>query len=83
MAGLQSLSQVKQAMREHQFHPRKKWGQNFLVDRNVLDRLVAATGAGPGVNVLEVGPGLGVVTRELTVRGARVSRWKIRSLSRK
>jgi len=69
---LTSAAQVKKLLADHDLRPKKRLGQNFLVDRNVLDRLIAATGAGPGVNVLEIGPGLGVVTRELAERGARV-----------
>ena len=34
--------------------------------------MVDAVGAGPGTNVLEIGPGLGVVTRELATTGAKV-----------
>ncbi len=50
----------------------RKWGQNFLADRAQLDRLVEALAVGPADHVVEVGPGLGVLTRELAARAATV-----------
>ena len=69
---LASAPQVKKLLADHGLRPKKRLGQNFLIDRNVLDRIVAASGAGQGVNVLEIGPGLGTVTQELADTGARV-----------
>jgi len=69
---LTSIGQVKRLFADHNIHPKKRLGQHFLTDRNVLNRIVDASRAGPDVNVLEIGPGLGVVTRELAERGARV-----------
>ena len=69
---LTSAPQIRTLLAQHGLRPKKRLGQNFLIDRNVLDRIIDATGAGPGVNVLEIGPGLGVVTRELAEKGARV-----------
>jgi 16S rRNA (adenine1518-N6/adenine1519-N6)-dimethyltransferase len=47
-------------------------GQNFLVDRNILDIIIEAADPSPPDVILEIGPGLGVVTEELLRRGARV-----------
>lgn len=73
---LTSPSQVKAWCIEHEFHPNKVLGQNFLIDRNVLEAIVDAglgTGdAASGKRVLEVGPGLGVLTEEMLRRGAKV-----------
>lgn len=55
------------------FHPNKTLGQNFLIDRNILSALADAVGVTPGDRVLEVGPGLGVMTEELLRRGAHVT----------
>ena len=55
------------------FHPNKTLGQNFLIDRNILEAILGETGAGAGSRVLEVGPGLGVLTEGLLLRGARVT----------
>ena len=47
-------------------------GQNFLVDRNIARRIVAAASIGPGDQVLEIGPGRGALTRLLVEKAARV-----------
>lgn len=55
------------------FHPNKTLGQNFLIDRNILEAILDEAGAREGARVLEVGPGLGVLTEGLLRRGARVT----------
>lgn len=52
--------------------PRKALAQHFLVDRRVLGRIVEAAEVSPGEAIIEVGPGRGILTRELARRGARV-----------
>ena len=68
-----ALGEVRAWCLARGFHPNKTLGQNFLVDRNILDAIVAETGVGAGGRVLEVGPGLGVLTEALLRRGARVT----------
>ena len=50
----------------------RRWGQHFFADRTWLDRLVATLGVQKTDHVVEVGPGLGVLTRELARRSATV-----------
>ena len=70
---LYSPRTVRELLERHGLRPTKSLGQNFLIDGNIL-RLIAEAGrADRGVNVLEVGPGLGVLTRELAERGATVT----------
>jgi 16S rRNA (adenine1518-N6/adenine1519-N6)-dimethyltransferase len=69
---LYSPRTVRELLERHGLRPTKSLGQNFLIDGNILRLIAEAGGAGPGVNVLEVGPGLGVLTRELAERGANV-----------
>ncbi|HPE72719.1 MAG TPA: rRNA adenine N-6-methyltransferase family protein, partial [Candidatus Competibacter sp.] len=45
--------------------PRKRFGQHFLRDPSVLERIVAAIRPVPGDHLVEVGPGLGALTRPL------------------
>src|SRR5258708_30772809 len=49
----------------HGLRPRKRWGQNFLCDQNVLSRIAGAAALQSGDHVLEIGPGLGGLTRTL------------------
>lgn len=59
-------------LESHGLAPRRVAGQNFLVDPNVVDRIVGTAAVAPGDTVLEVGPGLGALTRGLLSVGAHV-----------
>ena len=51
---------------------KRRLGQHFLTDPTILARIAAATGAGPGDTVLEIGPGPGALTAALAARGPRI-----------
>ncbi len=70
---LTRLSEVRALADRCGFHPSRALGQNFLVDGNILDILVEASGVRAGDHVLEVGPGMGVVTAALLERGVHVT----------
>ena len=70
---LTSPSQVKAWCIANGFHPNKVLGQNFLVDRNALEAIVDAAALPAGTRVLEIGPGLGVLTEEMLRRGLLVT----------
>lgn len=53
------------------FHARKSLGQNFLVDRNILAEIVERARIAPKDVILEIGPGHGVLTKELLLAGCR------------
>jgi 16S rRNA (adenine1518-N6/adenine1519-N6)-dimethyltransferase len=62
----------RQLLRQFGFKPKKRLGQHFLVDEAVLERILSAAELSPGDIVVEVGPGLGILTEGLARRGARV-----------
>ena len=66
------LNQIKGLLARHGFRFSKSMGQNFLIQSWVPRDIAAASGAGPGPGVLEVGPGIGPLTRELSARADRV-----------
>jgi 16S rRNA (adenine1518-N6/adenine1519-N6)-dimethyltransferase len=66
------LVETRQRLRRFSLHIRKSLGQHFLVDRAVLEGIVTAATLELGDTVIEVGPGLGVLTRELADRAGRV-----------
>lgn len=66
-------SEVRAYLRLLGFTPRKSMGQNFLVDAHLRDRIADASETAPGERVIEIGPGLGVMTEALLHRGARVT----------
>jgi len=55
-------------MRRYDLRAKKSWGQNFLVDRNVLTRIADSCAIAPEQYVVEIGPGLGALTQELAIR---------------
>ena len=69
---LGSAREVRALLARHGLSPDKGFGQNFLIDRRALAAVVEAGDPAPGATVLEVGPGLGALTRALAERGAHV-----------
>jgi len=64
--------EVRAALRELEFRPRKSRGQNFLVHERVIDAIVRLVDLSPRDEVLEIGPGLGFLTRRLIASAANV-----------
>ena len=52
-----------------QTQPKKKWGQNFLRDKNIARKIVAMVPAGEPRLIIEIGPGQGVLTEFLLAAG--------------
>lgn len=63
---------VLELLRQHGLRPDKRLGQNFLIDPAALQRVVDAAGLAPDDAVLEVGPGLGSLTRVLAAQAGQV-----------
>ncbi len=59
-------------LRQHGLRPNKKLGQNFLQDPAILDKIVQVAGVGENDTVLEIGPGLGSLTRHLAANAKAV-----------
>jgi 16S rRNA (adenine1518-N6/adenine1519-N6)-dimethyltransferase len=62
----------RQLLRQFGFKPKKRLGQHFLIDEAVLKRILSAAELSLGDIVVEIGPGLGILTEGLAKRGARV-----------
>jgi 16S rRNA (adenine1518-N6/adenine1519-N6)-dimethyltransferase len=61
----QRVGDWKAILRDLGITPSRRMGQNFLIDRNVLAEIIAVAGVQLGQTVLEVGPGLGILTAAL------------------
>lgn len=59
-------------LRQYGLAPQKAFGQHFLVDRQVLQRIVAAAELTASDTVIEIGPGLGILTEALAEKAGRV-----------
>jgi 16S rRNA (adenine1518-N6/adenine1519-N6)-dimethyltransferase len=69
---LEPLQTPGELVRRYERHAKKRFGQHFLVDPNILGGVAAAAGVGPGDRVLEIGPGPGTLTATMLGLGARV-----------
>ncbi len=69
---MSTAAEVKKIFKDHGLAPKKWMGQNLLVDKMYLGKIVQAGGIGPDEPVLEVGAGLGVLTEALAGKGAKV-----------
>lgn len=68
-----TLSQeVREALRDSNFTPRKRLGQNFLIHERVIDSILRLLDLGEKDEVLEIGPGLGFLTRRLVAAASKV-----------
>lgn len=65
-------SELRAFLDEIDASPKKSLSQNFLIDGNIIRKIVTLAGIKPGDSVLEIGPGPGVLTEELLARGAHV-----------
>lgn len=72
MANLGIPRNTIEVLQRHNFTFQKKYGQNFLVDPNVLERVMDAAGVSGEDCVLEIGPGIGTMTQLLAERAGKV-----------
>lgn len=73
MSNLQRTSAEWAAtLRKNRIKPTRSMGQNFLTSTEVVEEIVAISGVQPGDLVIEIGPGMGILTRQLLTAGARV-----------
>lgn len=70
--GLSAGLRARVAMEKHGFRPTHSLGQNFILDDGLITQLLDAAGVGERDNVLEIGPGVGVMTCALASRCRRV-----------
>lgn len=67
-----NYSNIKELIDRYEFSIKKKFGQNFLIDQNMVDKIVSGSGIGKDDVVIEVGPGLGSLTMTLAQNCAKV-----------
>ena len=71
MSAIDDLPPLREVIRQHGLRAKKSLGQNFLLDLNLAARIARAAGPLEGVDVVEIGPGPGGLTRALLAAGAR------------
>ncbi len=71
MSAIDDLPPLREVIRRHGLSAKKSLGQNFLLDLNLTARIARAAGPLDGVDVIEIGPGPGGLTRALLATSAR------------
>lgn len=69
---LTNVHEIRKLLSAHNMRPNKSFGQNFLIDRSVLQTIIDAAEIKPDDEILEVGAGTGVLTQELACYARRV-----------
>ena len=72
MATLGTPTATAAVINKHNFSFRKKFGQNFLVDMNMLEKIISSAEVTKEDCVLEIGPGIGTMTQYLAERAGKV-----------
>ena len=69
---LSNPQETIRVIKENNFTFRKSYGQNFLIDSHVIDKIIAAAGIDKNTEVLEIGPGIGTLTQYLAEAAGNV-----------
>ena len=72
MANLGNLKNTIEIIQKYEFMFQKKFGQNFLIDTHVLEKIISAAGITKNDCVLEIGPGIGTMTQYLAENAGHV-----------
>lgn len=72
MATLGNSRNTTEVIQKYQFHFQKKFGQNFLIDGNILDKIIESAQLTKEDCVLEIGPGIGTMTQYLAEKAGEV-----------
>ena len=65
MSELSNFKNTQEIIKKHNFSIQKKYGQNFLIDEHVLNKIIAAAELTEDDYVIEIGPGIGTMTERM------------------
>ena len=77
MKKIGTVNKTKDTLKKYGFHVKKKFGQNFLVDQNILQKIVGIPTITKETLVVEIGPGLGSLTEHLLDSSKHVLAYEI------
>lgn len=77
MKKIGTVNKTKEILEENGFYMKKKFGQNFLIDQNILSSIVTKSDINKNVNVIEIGPGIGSLTEHLLESANHVISYEI------
>lgn len=77
MSKIGTSTKIKQTIKDQDFYIKKKFGQNFLVDQNILRKIVSVPSITKETLVIEIGPGMGSLTEHLLEGSKHVLAYEI------
>ena len=77
MQKIGTINKTREILEKNGFFMKKKFGQNFLIDQNILSGIVQKAEINKGVNVIEIGPGIGSLTEHLLENANKVISYEI------
>ena len=77
MQKIGTINKTKEILEKNGFFMKKKFGQNFLIDQNILSSIVSKAEIDKNVNVIEIGPGIGSLTEHLLENANKVISYEI------
>ena len=72
-----SINRTKEILSKYDLYAKKGFGQNFLIDSNIIDKIVASANINKKTGVIEIGPGLGALTEKLCINAKKVLCYEI------
>jgi 16S rRNA (adenine1518-N6/adenine1519-N6)-dimethyltransferase len=69
---LTNKSEIKRLLKKYNAKPEKYLGQHFLLSKNALAKMIGAADIKPSDTIIEIGPGLGTLTKKLAETGAKI-----------
>lgn len=72
-----SPNKMKETLKENNFNFKKKFGQNFIIDKNIIQNIITKSQIDENTLVIEVGPGAGSLTTELEKKAKNVVAYEI------
>ena len=77
MKKIGTVNKTREILEKNGFMMKKKFGQNFLIDQNILSSIVTKAEINKNVNVIEIGPGIGSLTEHLLENANKVISYEI------
>ncbi len=72
-----SPTKIQHLLEQHNFNIKKKFGQNFIVDENIINNIISKANIDNNTLVIEIGPGIGSLTNKLALKAKKVLCYEI------
>lgn len=77
MDKIATISKTNEILEKYQLSAKKKYGQNFIIDPNIISRIVSSAGVDDTSTIIEIGPGIGALSQGLSEKAKQVIAFEI------